>query len=245
MSTRFSSKQAAREHVWSTLTEQKVAAFPFPVSGRIPNFVGARLATEQLLRHPIWTSVTRVKCNPDSPQRNLRLQLLKRGIAYVFPTPRLKGGFFLFDPKKIPADKYAQAATLSTCMPWGQPLSLSNLPTIDLAVTGSVAVTRQGYRCGKGHGYADIEYGIYTQLGHPPVPVVTTVHDLQCVDYFPADAHDLSVSIIATPTTLIETDAVALQTSGQTSGIHWELLSEKDFAAMPVLAELRPEFKPK
>ena len=235
MSTRFSSKQAAREYVWSTLTEQKVAAFPFPVEGRIPNFSGARQATERLLQHPIWSSVKRVKCNPDSPQRALRLELLKRGIAYVFPTPRLKGGFYLFDPEKIPDDKYSQAAALSTCLPWGQAIALNKLPAIDLAVTGSVAVTDQGYRCGKGHGYGDIEYAIYTELGHPPVPVVTTVHDLQCVDYFPPDAHDISVSIIATPTTLLEIDT----NRAPSKGICWDLLTASDFEAMPILAELQ------
>ena len=239
-STRFNSKQAAREYVWSTLTEQKVAAFPFPVEGRIPNFVGARHAAERLLDHPIWASVRPVKCNPDSPQRALRLELLKRGIAYVFPTPRLKGGFYLFDPNKIPNDKYSQAAALSTCMPWGQPLSLRNLPAIDLAVTGSVAVTEQGYRCGKGHGYGDIEYAIYLELGHPPVPVVTTVHDYQRVDYFPPDAHDLSVSIVATPTALVEIDVE----NASPTGICWDLLSETDFADMPVLTELRNQSQP-
>lgn len=235
MPTRFASKQAAREYVWSTLTEQKVAAFPFPVEGRIPNFTGARQAAERLLQHPVWSTVKRVKCNPDSPQRALRLELLKRGISYVFPTPRLKGGFYLFDPKKIPKDKYLQAAALSTCMPWGQPIALHKLPSIDLAVTGSVAVTEQGYRCGKGHGYGDIEYAIYMELGHPPVPVVTTVHDLQYVDFFPPSAHDLSVSIIATPTALHEINV----DNALPTGICWELLTESDFNAMPILAELR------
>ena len=240
MSTRFSSKQAAREYVWSTLTQQKVAAFPFPVEGRIPNFIGARQAAERLLNHPVWSSVKRVKCNPDSPQRALRLELLKRGISYVFPTPRLKGGFYLFDPKKIPVEKYSQAAALSTCKPWGQPIALNKLPSIDLAVTGSVAVTGNGYRCGKGHGYGDIEYAIYMELGHPPVPVVTTVHDIQCVDYFPPAAHDLSVSIVATPNTLLE---IEVENSPPT-GICWELLTEKDFEVMPILKEIRSCSKP-
>lgn len=235
MPTRFSSKQAAREYVWSTLMEQKAAAFPFPITGRIPNFVGALQATEQLLSHPIWNSVKRVKCNPDSPQRTLRLELLKRGISYVFPTPRLKGGFFLFDPQNIPVENYPQAAALNTCMAWGQAISLQQLPSIDLAVTGSVAVTGQGFRCGKGHGYGDIEYAIYMELGHSPVPVVTTVHDIQCIDHFPPDAHDLPVSLIATPNTLIEIASPA----PPPTGINWDLLSKEDIEAMPILADLQ------
>ena len=71
------SKQEARECIWSTILEQKTAAFPFPIAGRIPNFVGASQAAQRFLKQPIWSSVKRVKCNPDSPQCPLRLALLK------------------------------------------------------------------------------------------------------------------------------------------------------------------------
>ena len=239
MTSSFKSKSEAREYVWNTLTEQKAAAFPFPVKGRIPNFVGAKLAADRLLTHPIWEGVTCVKCNPDSPQRSLREALLRRSIRYVFPTPRLKAGFFLFDPEEIPKDKYGEAATLKTCMAYGQKIALNDLPKIDLAVTGSVAVTEQGYRCGKGHGYGDLEYGIYTALGHPAVPVVTTVHDLQIVKDFTPDAHDLPVTVIATPTKIIEVNAPPKAPQG----IYWELLSDEDLDEMPILKDLKMQQK--
>jgi hypothetical protein len=38
------------------------------------------------------------------------------------------------------------------------------------------------------------------ELGHPPVPVATTVHDLQVVDSVPRDTTDQPLSVIATPT---------------------------------------------
>jgi hypothetical protein len=50
---------------------------------------------------------------------------------------------------------------------------------LDAIVCGSVAVTRDGRRCGKGEGYSDLEFAIRRELGHPAVPVATTVHDLQ------------------------------------------------------------------
>jgi 5-formyltetrahydrofolate cyclo-ligase len=40
---------------------------------------------------------------------------------------------------------------------------------------------------------------------YPPVPVVTTVHGLQILAGFPTEAHDLPVSLIATPDELIST----------------------------------------
>jgi 5-formyltetrahydrofolate cyclo-ligase len=69
-------------------------------------------------------------------------------------------------------------------------LALTDMPRPDAIVCGSVAVTRDGRRCGKGEGYSDLEFAILRELGHPPVPVATTVHDLQVVDAVPRDPTD-------------------------------------------------------
>jgi 5-formyltetrahydrofolate cyclo-ligase len=154
--------------------------------------------------------------------------------VYV-PTPRLRAGFRRLDPKKIPGDRYREASTLAGASRWGEAVALAELPAVDLIVTGSVAVTREGRRCGKGHGYGDLEYAILRELGHPPVPVLTTAHPLQVVRDFPAEPHDLPVSVIATPEQLIE---VARPPPAPT-GIAWAELSEQAFQEMPVLRELR------
>ena len=39
--TRFSSKADARQWAWDALNERRLARFPFPPHGRIPNFAGA------------------------------------------------------------------------------------------------------------------------------------------------------------------------------------------------------------
>ena len=109
------------------------------------------------------------------------------------------------------------------------------MPQLDAIVTGSVAVTRGGQRCGKGEGYSDIEYAILCELGHAPVPVATTVHDIQLVGAFPAEANDLPLAVIATPTRLI----TVKDPPAPPTGINWDLLGEDDLAAMPVLEDLR------
>src|SRR6266446_9648312 len=43
--------------------------------------------------------------------------------------------------------------------------SLANMPCLDAIVCGSVAVTRDGRRCGKGEGYSDLEFAILRELG--------------------------------------------------------------------------------
>ena len=50
------------------------------------------------------------------------------------------------------------------------------MPRLDAIVCSSVAVTREGRRCGKGEGYSDPEFAILRELGHPPVPIATTMH---------------------------------------------------------------------
>ena len=221
--------------MWDALTESKAARFPFPVRGRIPNFEGAKEAAERLLAHLIFHGVRVMKVNPDSPQRWVRKLALERNITVITPTPRLKGAFRKLDPEKIPKERYDDAATLKRGGKWGEDLALDALPKVDLVVMGSVAVTRDGRRLGKGHGYADLEYAILRELGNPPIPVVTTVHLLQVLDGFPTEDHDLPVSVIATPDDVIEVH----HPPAAPEGIDWDLLPEKALKEMPVLEELR------
>lgn len=134
----------------------------------------------------------------------MRQLALERGITVITPMPRLKGAFRVLDPARIPRRHYAEAATLKRGGKWGADVTLAQLPKVDLVVMGSVAVTRDGRRLGKGHGYADLEYALLRELGNLAVPLATTVHELQVVDAFPVEAHDTPLTLIATPGEVIE-----------------------------------------
>jgi 5-formyltetrahydrofolate cyclo-ligase len=101
-------------------------------------------------------------------------------------------------------------------------------------VCGSVAVTRDGLRCGKGEGYSDLEYAILRELGHPPVPVATTVHPVQIVARLPRAPTDLPLAVIVTPDEVVQVAAPP----PAPAGIDWDRLSEADLDAMPVLRQL-------
>jgi len=234
MVKRYKNKAEAREAVWQALVGRRAARPPLPVQGRIPNFVGARAAAERLLAHPAFSTVRVIKVNPDSAQRWVRQRALERGIAVLTPTPRLSAAFRLLDPQRIPRKRYAEAASLKRGGRWGRDLALHELPKIDLIVMGSVAVTANGGRVGKGRGYADLEYGILRELGNPRVPVATTVHPEQIVAACPMAAHDVPLSIIATPERLI-----VPRPRRAPAGINWKQLSRKAIEEMPILAELR------
>jgi 5-formyltetrahydrofolate cyclo-ligase len=232
---RFSDKASARDSVWTLLEQGGLGAYPFPLRGRIPNFRGAREAALRLFDEPAMAGVQRIKANPDSPQRFVRAEALRRGIAVYVPTPRLAGGFMLLDPTRIPADAVWQASARSKWDHYAVPVALEALPPVDLIVTGSVAVTPAGKRSGKGAGYSDLEFAILRELRHPPVPVATTVHDVQVVDDFPIEPHDQPLALIVTPTRSIRVAKPLLPPTG----VDWARLPADAIAAMPVLASLR------
>src|SRR6516165_4990686 len=148
MARHFADKSAARQWVWDRFSAEGVARFPFPPHGRIPNFAGAEVAAVRLLDIEPWKSATVIKVNPDSPQRPVRAEALRRGITVFVATPRLRGGFKKLDPHRIPPDTIDEAASLSRGNRWAEEVALANMPVLDAIVCGSVAVTRNGRRCG-------------------------------------------------------------------------------------------------
>lgn len=212
-----------------------MARFPLPPHGRIPNFAGAERAAARLATLEAYRRARVVKVNPDAPQRPVRAMALRDGKVVVLPTPRLRGPFRVLDPAVIPARERARAATLSGAERYGRPVAPADLPPVDLVVTGCVVVGRDGGRLGKGEGYSELEYALLRSLGHPPAPVVTTVHPLQVVAAVARRPHDLAVDLIVTPDEVIPTGGP----HPQPNRILWELLDEEDLAAMPVLAAAR------
>ena len=233
----FDSKADARGWVWDRLQAEGLARFPFPPHGRIPNYVGADLAARRLFAESPWKEAKDIKVNPDSPQREVRLRALERGVRVYVPTPRLTGGFHLLDPAAIEPRNYQAAATLTSMPEHSRQIPLSEMPQLDAIVTGCAAVTRAGKRCGKGEGYSDIEFALLRELGHAPVPVATTVHDVQLVADFPIEGNDLPLSLICTPTETIRISSPL----PAPEGIDWARLDEADLERMPLLLDLRAE----
>ncbi len=232
-------KASIRQRIWKLLEEQNIARFPRPVYGRIPNFAGAREAAMNLAKTRVWKEARIVKVNPDSPQKWVRLMALRQGKLLVMATPRIREGFIVLDPSKIPSFLYEKAATIRGAFQLGRKIGLDELRElggIDLIVTGSVAVDRQGHRIGKGEGYAELEYAILRELGlvSDDTPIATTVHDVQIVEQIPREPYDLVVDYIATPTRVIKTR------SGEKKppGVLWDILPCEKMREIPILMEL-------
>jgi 5-formyltetrahydrofolate cyclo-ligase len=230
-------KAALRERVWDRLEAEGDARFPFPPHGRIPNFEGAQQAAERATELPELADAAAVKANPDAPQLPLRRALLAAGTTLYMAVPRLaeRRCFVELDPAAV-ADLEA-APTVSHMDEHGRPVGPAEVPDLDAIVVGSVAVTEDGARVGKGEGYSDLEYAVLREFGavDEATPVVTTVHDSQVVDDDVAvGSHDVPVDVVCTPTRTVRTDA-----GEKPPGIIWEDVDERWLEEIPVLSALR------
>ena len=225
-------KQAIRLAVWQRLDAEGISTFPRPVRGRIPNVKGADAAAERLAQTPEWQAARVVKVNPDAPQRPVRFRALKAGKTLLMPTQRLRDNFVL-----VQTERAWEASSIKGAFELGSLVALDNLPPIDLLVFGSVAVSPDGDRVGKGEGYAELEFAVLRQTGRvaADVPIATTVHDAQVVEAIPREAFDVTLDLVCTPTRTLRVK----QPGPRPNGVLWEHLSEERLSEMPILQELR------
>ncbi|MGQ9781105.1 MAG: 5-formyltetrahydrofolate cyclo-ligase [Nitrososphaeria archaeon] len=232
-------KQNLREEIWRKMQEYQVTGFPGPF-GRIPNFVGAEEAALNLAQSNVWRTSNAMEVNPDAPQAEVRRIALLNGMTLIMPTPRLRSGFLLLDPRKIRRENYRFASTIKGAFLFGRKVKPRNLPHIDMFVVGSVAVDRFGNRIGKGGGYSEIEWAIAREEGKvdESTTVATTVHDVQLVDRIAERCvFDLSIDLIGTPTRIIKVKGI----SEKPDHIYWNLLSEDKIKDIALLRERKDQ----
>ncbi len=229
-------KAAIRNLIWARLEEEDIARFPRPVFHRIPNFAGADIAGRRVVSLRDFVEARTVKVNPDAPQRQVRFEVLSHGKTLLMPTPHLRSGFILLGDN-VPKDRLRLASSIHGAFMLGKKLALDKLPPIDLVVVGSVAVTRDGARIGKGEGYSEMEYGILRELElvSRSTPIITTVHDLQIVESIPLEDHDISVDYVVTPTQTLATRP----SKPRPNGIIWSKIAPGMMQRMPILTELK------
>jgi len=232
-------KQEVRERVWDSLEDEGVARFPFPPHGRIPNFAGASEAADRLAETDAWRNADVVKANPDAPQLPARRRALHDGKPVYMAVPRLKDEkcFLELDPDRIPADEYDSAPALSNVDDYAEQVGPEEVGEIDLVLSGSVAVSENGARIGKGEGYSDLEYAILQDMGlvDAETTVATTVHERQVVDGLEPDAHDVPMDLVVTPERVIETETQY----PRPDGVDWDALTDEKIGEIPILERLR------
>lgn len=233
-------KSEIRKRVWDELERKDIAAFPRPVYGRIPNFKKANVAAGKLAELEEFKQAKTLKVNPDAPQRYVRYLALYNNKLLIMPPPRLRSDLMLLDPASIPKNVLHKASAIAGAFTYSKPLALNTKFKVDFIVMGSVAVSRNGARIGKGEGYAEFECAILKTVGaiDDSIPVATTVHDIQVVDNIPSEDHDVPLDIIVTPTKIIRTKTEL----AKPKGIIWEKVTEEMLSKMPILRELKKHY---
>lgn len=236
----LAAKARLREQVWAAMSVKGIARFPAP-SGRIPNFVGAEAAAAALAATEEWRAARTIKANPDSPQLAVRVQALRDGKLLYMAVPRLAGDdpFFVLDPERL-ADPPRQAATIKGAARSARTVSFDAMEPVDLVVAGSVAVSHDGVRLGKGGGFSDLEFALASAAGliDARTVVATTVHDVQVhqAGEIPSVAHDVRLDLIATPTQVVRPRRDGRKR--QLPKLDWSELTEEKVAAIPLLSRL-------
>lgn len=238
-------KDQLRMEIWNELAARQIA-IGSPYS-RIPNFAGAEQAARRLAELPFWQAARVVKCNPDPPQIPVRLRALQDGKILYTPVPELVKDypFVELDPQNLQARGVAfeSVAPSEGAMEYGRRVNFDQMQPFDVVVVGCVAVTRRGGRTGKGGGFADLELGIFREMGlvSPGVPIVTTVHTTQVVDddRILMVAHDSALDWIITPEEVIETHTPY----PQPEGVFWEGVQPDQYQNIPFLISLRDRLK--
>ncbi|KAL2738755.1 methenyltetrahydrofolate synthase domain-containing protein, partial [Vespula squamosa] len=235
-------KYSFRSKMWDYMKKNGLVSFPLNIHNRIPNFKGAIKAAQRLTELEEFKKAKTIEISPDKPQKPVRYLALVANKEILVPIPRLRSGLFLHI-KSIAGATKAELKTLSTIYGLkqvGKPVGVDSDIKVDLVVLGSVCVSREGYRLGKGEGFADLEFAMMVRMGAitENTKVITTVHDCQIVDDLPSQLfkeHDVPVDIIITPTQTI----IVQQKAKKYSGIIWEMLSQRKLATMPVLRQLK------
>jgi len=234
-------KKDIRQVIWAHLERTDIAQFPRPCFNRIPNFKGADQANQMLAKIPEFRSARLIEINPDTPQKGARRITLAQNKRLLVPTPRLRTGLFneILLPQKTQKN-LSIACVRKGLQEFGRPVGLTSLKsTVDCVVIGSVCVSPDGWRIGKGEGYADLEWAMAAAMGNvnENTVVISTVHDDQ-VQNLPVGLfgeHDLTIDYICTPTRVIKTNCA----KPKPTGVCWDALTREKFRAIPVLTEMR------
>jgi 5-formyltetrahydrofolate cyclo-ligase len=233
-----------REQIWEDLRRvaRPDSRFHWDFSRFIPDFEGSSACADRVLALEAMTVLgeRRIFIAPDNCLEQLRAQLLRGGIGFVMTTYGIGRGFQVIDPTVVPPAAVQAAATLDGFDRFARPISLAELrdgPAFGVCVTGGSAVSRNGVRFGKGHGYFDLEFAILSDLGLAGslTSVVDVVHDCQYVDDdLMPEQHDVTVNVIITPTRTLPTSS----DPRLPARVRWELVPGTEFETLGVLAEL-------
>lgn len=240
---RLSNYSFAREQFWSGLRAVAVpdSRFHYRFSEFIPDFEGSALATNSVCGLDAFQSAKHVFVTPDNSLIELRRRLILSNVSMVVSSYNMASGFYLLRPGSVPSEQALFAAWADGLAHFAEPLDLRSLCALgpfDFVVTGASAVANSGVRFGRGHGFFDLEWRIFSDLGlvNNLTPLATVVHDVQVLEkkLFPSP-DDVLVDWICTPTRVLR----VTRDNPRPRGVQWKDILPEHIQTNPALAELQ------
>lgn len=239
----MSTSRAMREKIWAKLKDvaRPDTRFHTNFAEVIPDFVGSDMATDRVVAEQAYRGTQFAFITPDNCLVELRRRMIAEKKPFVMSTYGIYRGFLLMEPGMVPEGAELYAAWLDGMEHFGQPITLREIAArgrFDLLVTGASAVSLNGVRFGKGHGFFDLEWGMFTDLGlvDETTPVIAVTHDCQVVEenLQPSET-DILVDMIATPGAMHR----ITRRARRPRGVKWPLLEPRQIAETPPLQELQ------
>ncbi|KJS17077.1 MAG: 5-formyltetrahydrofolate cyclo-ligase [Hoeflea sp. BRH_c9] len=238
----MSNSRLTRQRIWDRLKQvaRPDTRFHMQFADFIPDFEGVEAATDRICALPAYQNCQLAFVTPDNSMTELRRRLIAARVPLVTATYNIQRGFLYIAPDAVPEGVEHYAAWLDGVEHFARPVTLEEIAGLggfDLMATGASAVSADGVRFGKGHGFFDLEWGMFTDLGLAvdTTPVAAIVHDVQVVeDHLQMSATDIPVDFIATPSRLIRVE----RQERRPRGMKWDRLTMQEIQEMPPLREL-------
>jgi len=236
-------KQQIRLKVWEDLKNIALpdSRFHLNFNEYIPDFKDSINACNEIIKSNEYKKSKLLFITPDNCLTTVREQAIRDGKDIIVSTYGIYRGFILISKKMVNNGNEVFASTLDGLEYFGKNISLleiKNLGKIDIMITGASAVSKNGVRFGKGHGFFDLEWGMFADVKvvDEKTPIIAVVHDVQIVDFDLEPSHtDIIVDWIITNKQKLSTN----RKKSRPSGIYWNLLEKGMLEATPPLRELK------
>jgi 5-formyltetrahydrofolate cyclo-ligase len=199
-------------------------------------------AAEQLRRLPAYRGAKLLFASPAPALLQLRINALADGKELLMPGPGLREGFYLLKPYVIPLSDLQWAVTLKGLLQFGKRVDRKTLGalSIDLMLTGAVAVDNAGGRLGSGQGFFDLTCAVLHEFKIVAAKnrIIGVVAEAQVVtDELPREPWDILLDWLVTPEGCREFEA----RQRPLPAVFWEELPPRRIRKMTPLWQLFQE----
>ena len=154
----MSTSKTIREKIWTKLKDvaRPDTRFHMNFAEVIPDFEGSEAATDRVVQSEAYQNSRFAFITPDNCLADLRRRMIEDGKPFVMSTYGIYRGFLYLDPATVPEGAALYASWLDGMEHFGVPITLEEIAQkgrFDYLVTGASAVSVNGVRFGKGHGF--------------------------------------------------------------------------------------------